>query len=302
LHIKKYNIEVVNSHAWWADKLVYKAIRDNNDINWLISMHGLYEYLDNNPDVDEEFNVLYIPMMKRVNHIIHAADKNAEVVRSRSPELTDKLCKILNGFTMQSIQPIARERITSDKKSFIFGLVSRAIPEKGWEESIQAIILLNQELHHKHQLVLIGKSEFSAALKQRYSGYEYIHFIEDFSQPFEWLSWVQTFDVGLLPTYFVSESMPIAVMEYLTYEKPVISTNIGEIKNMLNHTNGKSAGILLELNDHRKISVKELVEAMKTMVMDTELYREYKGNTKLMIGEYSITKCAARYYNLFCSN
>lgn len=301
-HIKKYSIEIINSHAWWADKLVYKAICDNPNVNWVVSMHGLYEYLDQNPNVDEDFNVLYVPMMKRVNHMIYAADKNAEVVRSRSPELTNKLHKILNGYTMQSIQPIARECITSDKKSFIFGLVSRAIPEKGWEESIQAIVQLNRELQQTHHLVLIGKSEFSASLKHQYGNYEYIHFIEEFSQPFEWLSWVQAFDVGLLPTYFVSESMPIAIMEYLTYEKPVISTNIGEIKNMLNDTSGKSAGLLLELNEHRKVCWQELMAAMKTMVIDAEVYQEYKKNTKLMIGEYGMPKCAERYYNLFCSN
>ena len=127
----------------------------------------------------------------------------------------------------------------------------------------------------------VPTQSLSASLKQRYGNYEYIHFVEEFSQPFEWLSWVQAFDVGILPTYFVSESMPIAVMEYLTYEKPVISTNIGEITNMLNDASGKAAGILLELNDNRKVCVQDLMAAMRTMVMDAEVYHEYKKNTKL---------------------
>lgn len=299
LFINKYDIQIVNSHAWWADKLVYKSICDKPDIKWIISMHGLYEYIDINPDVDVEFNELYEPIMKRVDHLIYAADKNAEVIRSRSPELIGKLHKISNGYNTQKIQPMDKKCITDNKDSFVFGLVSRAIPEKGWEESIQAIIRLNTELHSDHHLVLIGKSDYSAALKEKYCDYTYIHFVDAFTQAFEWLSWVQIFDAGLLPTYFASESMPIAVMEYLSYEKPVIATNIGEIKNMLHHPTGKPAGILLELNQQGKVSLEDLVQAMKSMILNSNDYQEYKKNTQLMIDEYNMSKCADAYYKLF---
>lgn len=298
-YIQKYSIEVVNSHAWWADKVAYQAVRDLPHVQWIISMHGHYELLEQQPSLDNEFGSLYRSMMQRVNHITYAADKNTSVVRAKSLDLLYKMHKINNGYAMQSIQPLKRNQITDDSNAFIFGLVSRAIVEKGWEESIQAIIRLNTELQQIHHLVLIGKSDYSAVLKQRYGQYKYIHFIEDFSKPNEWISWVQVFDVGLLPTYYAGESLPTAVVEYLAYGKPVISTHIGEIRHMLEHRDGRAAGILLELNNESKVSVPDLTAAIKTMVLNKAKFEEYKQNTKLMFDSFSMANCADSYFKLF---
>ncbi|WP_312420734.1 glycosyltransferase [Anaerospora hongkongensis] len=296
-YIKKYSIDAVNSHAWWADKLTYQALKELPNVNWVISMHGHYELLQQQPLLDKEFNRYYPSMMRRVNYISYLADKNTDVVYSKSPEFINKLRKVNNGYVVQSIEPFAREHITKDVNSYIFGIVSRAIPEKGWEESIQAIIQLNLELQQTHHLVLIGKSDYSAELRQRFASYSYVHFVEDFSKPNEWISRMQAFDVGLLPTYYVAESMPLTIIEYLAYKKPVISTNVGEIPRMLTRPDGKTAGILLNL-DNNKISVKELVKAMKTMVLDKQKYNEYKQNTDFMFDQFSMAKSADTYFRL----
>lgn len=67
-------------------------------------------------------------------------------------------------------------------------------------------------------------------MREKYKDYKYIHFIMDLKKPSEWIGWVKVFDVAILPSYFISESLPNSIIEYLAYDKPVISTNIGEIQ------------------------------------------------------------------------
>lgn len=307
--IKKYSIKYVNSHVWAADKIVYPAISSMPDIVWVMSMHGCYEALSKYGCYDPsgkdacnylDFEELFIPVMKRVNQIVYPADKNLEAVTQKYPKALSKMHKAYYGYLPQFMPSKERKVITDNKNEYIFGVLSRATPEKGWEESIQAIIQLNLELQTKHHLVLVGKSDFSSLLKRKYKEYQYIHFIEEFTQPSEWLSWLQIFNVALLPTYFPGESLPNSIIEYLTYEKPIISTNIGEIKNMItDFSTGESAGILLELNNENRIDVKDLVEAMRTMIINKTKYQEYKNNTKVMISKFSMPNCANIYYKLF---
>ena len=107
------------------------------------------------------------------------------------------------------------------------------------------------------------------------------------------------FDVCLLPTYFVSESLPNSVIEYLAYNKPIISTNIGDIKYMLyDFETEKKAGILLELKDN-KVDFVELKNAMQEM-LDKDKYDLYKKNSKYLFDKkFKMERFVSDYFELF---
>lgn len=137
-------------------------------------------------------------------------------------------------------------------------------------------------------------------MREKYKDYKYIHFIMDLKKPSEWIGWVKVFDVAILPSYFISESLPNSIIEYLAYDKPVISTNIGEIPKMLYSENqNKYAGIILELNKEREVEVQELTDAMRVMVTDLEQYSEYGKNTKLLFEQFKMSNFASAYFRLF---
>ncbi|MNI23131.1 Glycosyl transferases group 1 [compost metagenome] len=183
---------------------------------------------------------------------------------------------------------------------FVFGLVSRAIKEKGWEESIRAIIRLNSERNERSHLIIVGAGEYASSLQDKYKEYDYIHFIMDLTEQSEWIGWVKVFDVALLPTYFVSESLPNSIIEYLAYEKPVIATNIGEIKHMIySEETNEYAGILLELNSESTVEVDDLLNAMKTMVTNEEIYLQFKNNTKILFKQFTMKNFASEYFDTF---
>jgi len=67
---KLLNFRGIISLVWWSDKLTYYAFGES-DIPWIISMHGCYEMLLHNPDVDEYFEKNVEKMLNRANKIVY---------------------------------------------------------------------------------------------------------------------------------------------------------------------------------------------------------------------------------------
>jgi len=294
--IKQYNIQVINTHIWWSDKIAFKAIKDMLNITHVLSMHGCYEALLANPEWDMEFKELVPKIFNRANNIIYATQKNRKIFEVVDTE-QNKIKQVYYGYEKESIPKKKISTIGIPNDAFVFGLVSRGIKEKGWEEAIGAITKVKERIKQEVHLILIGSSEYELNLKKQYEEYTYIHFVDDLSKPSEWIGWVKAFDVGLLPTYFISESLPNTVIEYLAYEVPVISTNIGEIKHMLINDTAE-AGIALEL-DNGRVKIEELANAMENLIKDKELYSQFKAGTRELFKQFDIKNFVEEYYRLF---
>ena len=60
--IRFHQIDVIHSHGWWADRLVYTVNRDLG-IPWLVDLQGNHASYSENPDGDPAFDRLVGPMM-----------------------------------------------------------------------------------------------------------------------------------------------------------------------------------------------------------------------------------------------
>jgi len=173
----------------------------------------------------------------------------------------------------------------------VFGMVSRGIPEKGWERCIEAFNKLNMS---NTDLVLVGGGEYIESLKQKYAAKVNIHFTGHSDEPLEWIN---IFDVGLLPSTYASESLPTAVIEYLCLNKPVIASDAGEIKNML-QKDGQQAGVVIPILDN-KIDNNLLADAMKKYIEDKALYAEHSANAAICFRQFDLDECADKYLDLY---
>jgi glycosyltransferase involved in cell wall biosynthesis len=174
--------------------------------------------------------------------------------------------------------------------------VSRSIPEKGMEESIQAVIQAKEDGCSELHLALLGpENEYYKTLKLNYSSYSNIHFLGEHLNPIEW---AQIADIGILPTYFPGESCPSTIVEYLACKLPVVSTQIGEISKMIEH-NGKSGGILIPLEINGKPSVESLSRALHAMYSSPDLRKDLGLTAFQAFAKFDIAIDALEYMKIF---
>jgi glycosyltransferase involved in cell wall biosynthesis len=295
--IAEHRIDVVNSHIWWADKLSFLAIRESR-IPWFITMHGCYEHLLDHESTDREFPKLVSSMLSRADGVIYPADKNLRVFKAFDLRHRGKAEKVYYGIDASDYSTTEPVSLELDDSSFVVGIVSRAIPQKGWEQAIEAVLQINagqpDEGRTVH-LMLIGESDYSRQLASKYSDQPVIHFVGYCRDP---AAWIATFDVGLLPTYFESESLPNTVIEYLACGKPTIATEIGEIPHMLVDS-GTAAGTLIRLDGSGRPDLQELIRAISRYMEDDELLQRHAQNTEVLMRRFSISTCADRYLQSF---
>lgn len=296
--LKVYNdllkFKSVISFIWWSDKLAYQVFGDS-DTKLIISMHGCYEMLLHNKDVDNFFNDNYDKVLNRADRIVYTAEKNKEVLDKLEITNFSKVSKIDNGFILGDYPHKNRAELGINHDDFVFGLVARAIPEKGYEEAIIALQKLNKKSLKKAHLVLVGGSSYIDKLKIKYKD-SYIHFVDKFTLPLEWIGWESIFDVGILPTYFKSESLPTVIIENLFLGNPIIATDIAEIKSMIIQNNIE-AGITIGLKDG-KANIDELTQAMDKMMNDKKMYNKMKNDTKIAAKRFDMDKCIKSYTEL----
>lgn len=286
--IHTQNLDFVNSHIWWGDKFTYSLLKDNN-IYWILSMHGCYEMLVENPQVDPDFQALYKPIIERANHITYDTKRNLRILDYlHNPAAFSKTRQIYHGYERKMPeQKITHEMLGLKPDTFVFVFAGRGIREKGWEEAIQSALTLRKDGLNL-VLLMFGDSDYVQDLKKRYWEDDVVRFMGETSNLAGYLAIA---DCGILPTYFVSESQPLTVIEFLAAGLPVISTDIGEIKTML-EMGDISAGIALPLVGG-KVSESLLRDAMRKLLQDRQQWQKLKDaaipifNAKFDIGQFA---------------
>jgi glycosyltransferase involved in cell wall biosynthesis/2-polyprenyl-3-methyl-5-hydroxy-6-metoxy-1,4-benzoquinol methylase len=300
--IRLHKIDVILSHIWWADRFVYKLNKEL-ELPWFIRMHGCYEGLLENPDWDVEFQKLIHPLIQSSTGICYSTERNIRYFKKYHIDLPKYVKQLFNGFNKDDLHIPVKSKISRQTNDFVFCLCSRAIPEKGWEEAIKSIILINklppeQRNHKTARLILIGYSEYAQDLQLRYQDVKEVDFRKEVQYPTEIIAFC---DVGLLPTWFISESLPSTIIEYLACGKPTISTNKGSIPEMIS-LNNKDAGIIIPIESSGKIDIDKLIESMLLYMNNQELFNLHKNNTDyLFTNLFASGKIADSYINFFTS-
>ncbi|MCC3155067.1 glycosyltransferase family 4 protein [Hymenobacter sp. BT770] len=295
--IRRLRPDVVNSHTIKADYAAALALKGTT-IPLVITMHGCYELFLHKANarivVDKGVYAL-----KHAKAIVYLTSKNLEIFQQVGIRPLETILnrKIYNGFDGQVTKGLQHTRsalgIPFDAK--VFGMVARGIPEKGWAHAVNSFLGLESAYPELH-LVLVGESDFLMKLKAMHP-HPRLHFTGFASNP---IDWIDTFDVGLLPSYFHGESLPNSIAEYLSCGKPVIASRIGEVPAMLTSTEGL-AGVLLEQANWRLTDPNQLTEAMHAYIIQPELLAEHKHRASLAFEKFRMKYCLIAYEELFQS-
>ncbi len=231
-------------------------------------------------------------VLNQMNGIAYISDHQLNFFLSTLTlnHISSKTRKIYNGVDLALHVPALPASNNFVKKDFVFGMVARGVKEKGWEAAIKAFI---QIYTPGLQLVLVGESPYLNNLRVLYQHPE-IYFVGYATQP---LSWINLFDVGLLPSTFASESLPTSIIEYLAMGKPVIASDKGEIRNMLERDGGR-AGVVLEVVGN-SIDQTKLAKAMSTLVVDEVLYESMATKAKQNAEAFTLQQSVNSYLDFY---
>jgi len=297
-YIRTENIEVANTHLFETDEFI--AL--NADIPQVVSMHGPYEtYLNSDNEygivglngLNDQFIKRAEYVLNKARNIVYVADKNLGICKHFDSSGINKE-KIYYGYSKLSNEHI--EDIPGDD-IFTFGMVARGVEAKGWEIAIQSFLELTKITDRQVKLQLLyTESEYMQELKQKHEGtgnIEFLGFVEGKAKE----TYQRAFDVTLLTTH--DDCLPVSIIESIMLNIPVISTQVGEIQQMLT-TDGKQAGVVLPLGiEDGKPAVSDVADAMKGYLEDAELYQAHKMNTKECSNKFSMANCISRYESAY---
>ena len=293
--VARYDIDVIHSNIWWSDVLV-DSYRDRlpADLPWVITMHGCHETLMKHPGIDRAFPERLARMRDRVDAWVYLAEKNIGVF-DHYPR-PDRLLRIPNGMAAEPIgQVLDRATLGLRPEALVLCLAARAIPSKGWHEAVAAVETLNGE-GHAVDLILCGEGPAAEAIRAQAP--EHVVLTGQVSNVQDYFA---ISDVGILPSYFIGESLPLSLLEMIAKGLPLIATEVGEIPTIIG-TGDSAAGLLVPLIGDQEtpaLDMEAFLAALRRM-LDTDLRGQMAANARARFeAEYRLDRMVDSYADLY---
>ncbi len=277
--------DIIHTHHASVDIAVASWLKDPSiRTKQIITLHGMYDMMS------REICIHTLSQVDPVcSRYIYIADKNLVPFEENGYFTPEKFVKLPNGLPVPETHKIDRKTLGIEEEDFVLVAASRGIPEKGWGDAAEAVKLANQKSSRKIHLIIIGDGEMRAVLEKNCP--EYIHFVgvRDNVRDYFIMG-----DAGIVPTRFRGESYPLVIIECLQSGRPVIATDIAEVKNQLSDGKGNLAGILLHLKNW-KLDTNEIADAILRMCNDPVFYQELASHCTNAAQKFDISKVTAAY-------
>lgn len=231
-------IEIVHTHHAWSDLTMAMWLHDRPGIKLVVTMHGMYETMP-----ARQVEGLMAALKQRADAFVYTAEKNLRSLPSGF--IAEKpVRRIDNALPSRPLRPIDRASLGIRQEDFVLCLVSRALPEKGWAEAIQAVLLANGRSTRRIVLILIGEGpEYERLTRLRPDPDVLVLGFRANVRDYFAMA-----DIGLLPSRFPGESAPLVLIDCLLAGRPMLASDVGEIRYMLETPQGP-AGELFPLHD-----------------------------------------------------
>jgi glycosyltransferase involved in cell wall biosynthesis len=288
--VEDFGIEIVHTHHGAADLYFADHLRRGPGRlpRHVVTTHGMYETMP--PSTFERYATRLI---RAVDHWILVAEKNAEPFRARGLLKESTFSKIGNGMERPKPIPVEREELGIPADAFVVCTISRAIEEKGWREAVEAVDRSRRATGRDIRLVLVGEGPLNEAMRSR--PIPYVHAVGFKKNPVDFYAMA---DLGLLPTKFRSESCPLTLIECLIAGRPMVASDIGEIRGMLTTGNGSLAGAVFSLTDWQ-LPIDSIAEAISFFATDSEAYRQAACRAREAAQKFDMGEVVDRYREVY---
>ena len=220
----------------WYDYFVYNNLKHLHK-KWIISLHS--SYLDFFSQHKDEPNY-QINFLKKAMGVLYLTKKELKIIELHYNFKFKNTCKTINGVPDFNIKTqLKRENLGFKNTDFILLCASRAIIEKGWYELAEAVNSLIGN-HNEIKLIFAGDGPIKEEISKKYKTSNNILFL-GFRNDI--IQLIKICDLFVLPSY--SEALPTILIESVINKKPVLATNVGEVKRITYNQHG-SCGTLLK--------------------------------------------------------
>lgn len=280
-------IEVVHSHHAWVDMTLAALLKPYPEIKQVVTSHGMYEMLP-----PAQIAGMLPLLSERISRFVYIADKNL-VPFSAEFRASKGFVRIDNALADSDLHPVPRATLGIDAAAFVLCVVSRAIPEKGWEEAIQAVAWARRHSARDIQLLLVGNGPEYDRL-QRNPPPDFVHLLGFRGNTRDYFACA---DMGLLPSRFGGESYPLVIIDCLHAGRPVLASRLGEIPAMLATADGP-AGELFDLADWQ-VPITELGERISRLANEAEAYAALKARVPEARRKFDPDEMASKYESVY---
>jgi len=292
LILRTHHIDIVNTHHQASQSFFARVLRMDLDLKKQIyhvgTSHGMY-----NAFTDKDFIFIIKELLGYVDYWTYVADKNIEPFLKYGCYNADVFRKIPNGIEKPIIHPISRTEMGIKENAFVFCLASRAIKEKGWQESIKAITIARERIEKDIHLILIGDGPVYEELT-KINIPDFVHLMGFKDNPCDYYA---ISNAMLLASNYSSESAPLSLIEALQCGIPVIASDIGDIRQMLELPEGM-AGVVFELQDG-EIPIEKVASAIEELVKEEQFYEICKRYAEIKAKAFDIKAVAMQYLEVF---
>ena len=283
--IKKNKVNIINSHSWDSD-VYFAQLKRQVEFALVSSFHGHYEFL---AGLRTGYNADTKTALDHIDMVIYTSPRHEQTL-DKNGYPVDKRRKIFYGVSM----PLTSERTIYAKGDTLkLVMAARGIREKGWEEAIEAFLLLLNKYPGALKLTLAGEGAFLDELKVKYKNPSivFLGYRENVREI------VDNGHIGLLPTFYIAESLPNTVIEYLFSGKPVITTDIGAIREMISY-DGQLAGSCLKTQGG-KPGINFLADAMEKYINEPGLVETHSALALKAAEKFTMQNCIENYLNAY---
>lgn len=285
---RKHRFDVVNPHMTWGDRRACLAFQDES-LRIVSTDHGDYRW---NWPADEQRAKKNI--FSRLDALVCPSYNNLRVAERYPWSDRCKLGVIYYGYEPPQISH--RDFPRGDQRTKFCMVARGAEFTKGWDTTVKAFRLVRRKHPGKVSLTLVGEgAAIDAAVSHldpddlrdvSLAGYQADPSI-----------FVARSDVGLLPTRFTGESLPLVVIEFLAAGKPVVASSMAGIPEML-QVGQETAGELIAPQPGGGLQPEQLAEAMESL-MDREKLSRRAELAAVAAKKFDMQRCLEQYEHVF---
>jgi glycosyltransferase involved in cell wall biosynthesis len=238
------------------------------------------------------YSILERIILPKVDRIVTVSKKDEEFYANKFPKIKEKIKTIpipvdLNEFHITLDKRTLRNNYGLNENHKIITYIGRFSKIKGIDLIIKAFVDLNKTMPET-ELVLVGDGEEGGALKDlaKDLNAKNIHFLGNLPHK-DIPDILNCADVLVMASY--TEGMPTVILEALACGLPVVSTDVGDIGNIINN---EKLGFLVKERNEAEFK-NNLIEAIKI----SDKYKEERQNVARSYSAPTIAKKIVELHN-----